>query len=75
MRSPSRTQPCSFDHSHNHLCTHTATEGLKPLMGTVRGPQQAQQAWELVSLLAARPLPPRAAGLLARRAVDLIVVS
>jgi hypothetical protein len=47
---------------------------MRQLVASVRGPQQAQQAWELACQLAARPLPPRAAERVAHCAVKLVEV-
>jgi hypothetical protein len=44
------------------------------LVDSVRGPQQAQQAWELVALLASRPLPAHTAHVVAHTAVQLVNV-
>lgn len=45
------------------------------MVARVRGPQQAQQAWDLLCLLASRPLPQLAAQMVANMAVQLVNVS
>ncbi|KIZ00369.1 hypothetical protein MNEG_7593 [Monoraphidium neglectum] len=52
-----------------------AAGGLQQLVDSVRGPQQAQQAWELVALLASRPLPAHTAHVVAHTAVQLVNLS
>jgi hypothetical protein len=56
------------------LAAAAAAATLRPLVSSVRGPQQAQQAWDVVRLLASRPLPQRAAERVANCAVLLVEV-